>query len=65
MCVLKKQNNSKEYNMKIKYANYFIINMGLGDPTTYVYQLIFDENDSNDTNIKQYLLCMEWRYASS
>ena len=30
--------------------------MGLGDPTTYVYQFIFDENDSNDTNIKQYLL---------
>ena len=38
--------------------------MGLGDPTTYVYQFIFDENDSNDKNIKQYLLGMEWRYAS-
>ena len=64
MCI-KKLNHSKEYNKKRKYANYFIINMGLGDPTTYVYQFIFDENDSNDTNIKQYLLCMEWRYASS
>ena len=51
--------------MKIKYANYLIINMGLGDTTTCVYYFIFGENDSNDTNIKQYILCMEWRYASS
>ena len=35
--------------MKIGYANYFVQNMGLGDPTTWVYKLIFDENDSNDT----------------
>ena len=37
--------------MKIGYANYFVQNMGLGDPTTWVYKLIFDENDSNDTKI--------------
>ena len=30
--------------------------MVLGDPTTYVYQFIFDENDSNDTNITQYFI---------
>ena len=51
--------------MKIEYANYFILNMGLGDPTTCVYQIIFDENDSNDTKNNQYLICMEWNYTSS
>ena len=30
--------------------------MGLGDPTSCVYQLIFDENDSNYTNIIQYFI---------
>ena len=30
--------------------------MGLGDPTTYVYQLIFNKDDSNDTKIIQYFI---------
>ena len=30
--------------------------MGLGYPTTYVYQLFFDENYSNDTKIVQYFI---------
>ena len=30
--------------------------MGLGDPKTCVYQFIFDEYDSNDTNITQYFI---------
>ena len=30
--------------------------MGLGDTTTCVYLLIFDENDSNDTKIIQYFI---------
>ena len=30
--------------------------MVLGDPTTCVYQFIFDENDSNDTNIVHYFI---------
>ena len=51
--------------MKIKDAKSVILNMGLGDSTTCAYQFIFDENDSNETKIKQYLLCMEWDYASS
>ena len=51
--------------MKIKYAKYFILNMGLGDTTTCAYQFILDENDSNDKNIKQYILWMEWDYVSS
>ena len=43
----KNQNHSKEDSMKIKYAKYLILNMGLGDTTTCAYQFIFDENDSN------------------
>ena len=42
--------------MKIKYTNEFIQKMGLGDPTSCVYQFIFDENDSNDTTIIQYFI---------
>ena len=42
--------------MKMKYANYFIQNMRLGDPTPCVYQLFFDENGSNETNIIQYFI---------
>ena len=30
--------------------------MGLGDPTTCVYQLIFDKNDINDTKVIQYFI---------
>ena len=30
--------------------------MGLGAPTTCVYQFIFDENDRNDTKIIQYFI---------
>ena len=49
--------------MKILYANEFIQNMGLGDPTTCVYHLVFDKNDSNDTKNYNILLCMDWDYA--
>ena len=35
MCI-KKQNHSKEDSIKIIYSKYFIIDMGLGDPTTYL-----------------------------
>ena len=61
-----KQNNYKEDNMKIKYSNEFIINMGLGDPTARVYQFVFDENDSNEKHglglcIKLYFL---WHICS-
>ena len=30
--------------------------LGMGDPTTYVYQFIYDEKDSVDTNIIQYFI---------
>ena len=42
--------------MKIQDANKLIQNIGLGDTTTYLHQLIFDENDSNDTKIVLYFI---------
>ena len=42
--------------MKIQYENEIILNMGLGDTKTCVYQFIFDKNDSNDTNIVKYFV---------
>ena len=41
-------------NINIQYANAFILNMGLGYPTTCVHQFSYDKHDSNDTNIIQY-----------
>ena len=54
--ILMEHNHSKEGKMEIKYANEFIQNMVLGDPTTCVYQFFFDENDINYTNIIQYFI---------
>ena len=54
--VLKKEENYKEENMKMQCANEFIQNMGLSDTTTCVYQLIFDENEIDDTKIIQYFI---------
>ena len=42
--------------MKIKYANNFIQKLGIGDPTTCVYQFIYDENCKNDTQIIKYFI---------
>ena len=42
--------------MKIQYANKLIQNMRYVDNTTCVYQFIFDENYSIDTNIIQYCI---------
>ena len=50
--------------MKIKYANNFVQQLGMGDPTKCVYQLIYNENDKNNTHITPYLLCMDWDYVS-
>ena len=44
--------------MKIQYTNELIQNMKFGDPTTCVYQLIYDENDSNDKKIIQYFIML-------
>ena len=30
--------------------------LGMGDLTTYVYQFIYDENESDDTKIIQYFI---------
>ena len=42
--------------MKIKYANKFVHQLGMGDPTTSVYQFIYKEKDSDDTQITQYFI---------
>ena len=51
--------------MEIQYSNKFIQNNLVGDPKAFVYQLIYDKNDSDNTNIIQYLLLMDYYYASS
>ena len=42
--------------MRIQYANIFVEKLGMGDPTTCVYQLIYDEKDSVDTEIIKYFI---------
>ena len=53
-CHLKKGYHSKENNMKIQYANEFDENLGKGDPTTCIYQFIYNEKDGVDTEIIQF-----------
>ena len=36
--------HSKDNNMKIQYANEFVQNLGMGYPTTCVYQFIYKKN---------------------
>ena len=48
--------HSKENNIKIKYANKLVQKLGMGDTTACVYQFIYDENDSDDTQITQYFI---------
>ena len=49
------QKHSEEDEMKIKYEDRFIQNMGLGDPTTFLW-VHFYQYGSNDTNIIQYYI---------
>ena len=42
--------------MKIQYTNNVIHKFSTGDPTTCVYQFIYDEQDENDTHITQYFI---------
>ena len=49
ICILQKGYHSKEIKIKIQYANNF-------DPTTCVYQFIYDEKDNNDTQQHNILL---------
>ena len=60
-----KQKHSKEYEMKIKYANIFIQNMELGDRTTYFYQIVFDKITVMTERLYNILSCMDLYYASS
>ena len=60
-----KKKSSQEDENILRYANEIIHNMGLGDPTTCVYQFTFDREDSDGTHIPQYfvmhvlLLCIK------
>ena len=38
--------------------------MGMGDLKKCVYQFVYNEKDSGEANIIQYLLCMDWYYVS-
>ena len=49
--------------MKFQHANELGDNLGIGDHTTCAYQLIYNENENDDAKI-QYLICMDWDYAS-
>ena len=66
-----KQKHSKEAKIKINHANESIQKIGLVDPTKYIYESIFDEDDSHDTNIIQYFiihglgLCIKLNNVSS
>ena len=42
--------------MKIKYSNEFVKKLVMCDSITCVYLFIFNENDSDDTNIIQYFI---------
>ena len=45
ICILQKGCDSKENNMKIKYANNYVRKSGMVDHTTCVYQFIYNETD--------------------
>ena len=42
--------------MKTQYANEFVQQLGMGGPTTYFYQFIYDEKESVETEIIQYFI---------
>ena len=42
--------------MKIKYANEFVQQLGMGDPTTCVFKCIYNEKVSIETEIIQYFI---------
>ena len=65
MYVFFRGKNSKENNTRVQYVNEFVQNLGLGDPKTCLHQFICSENDNDDTKIIQFLLCMDWYYASN
>ena len=56
MCILQKGYDPKESNMKIIYANNLVHKLGMGDPTTCVYQFIYNKKGKNDTQITQYFI---------
>ena len=51
--------------MRIKYANEFIENMRLGDPTICVINLFLIKMTVMNQTFYNIILCMDWDYASS
>ena len=49
-------NHSKENNKKIQYVNEFVQNLVMVDPTTHVYQIVYNENHNDDTKVIQYFI---------
>ena len=41
ICILQKGYDSKENNIKIKYANNSVNKLGMGDPTIFVNQFVY------------------------
>ena len=64
MHAFKKEYHSNKNNMKIQHLNELVQKLGMSDTTRRVYQFIYDEKDSVDTKIIQYLLYMDWYYVS-
>ena len=56
ICILQKGYHSKENNIKIQHANKFVQRLGMSDTTTCVHQFIYDEKESDDTQITQYFI---------
>ena len=42
--------------MQIQYTNALVQKLGMGDPKTCDYQIIYGKNDSDDTDIIQYCI---------
>ena len=40
----------------MQYANKLVRQLGMGDPTTFVYHFMYDENDSDNIQITQYFI---------
>ena len=60
-----KKNHYKEDDIRIQYSNEFILNTGLGDPKTCVYQFTSMKMTVMTQILYNILLCIHWCYASS
>ena len=59
---IRKNNHSKEYNMKIQHENKFIINMEFCDTNVFIKKSLMIMTVTTQI-IHNILLCMDWDYA--